>query len=381
MMEKLNDIQEFYARKTIFITGGSGFMGKVLVEKLLYRCSDIKEVMILMRSKRGKSASERVEDFANVAAFSRIMKEKPEVMKKIVPVFGDISLPNLGLNDEHFKRVIKNSEIVFHMAASLKLEATLKPNVLTNLTATKHVLDLAKEMKNLIQFVHLSTAFCCEDQEILYEKVYDFPHRPEDLIRCAEWMSEESMAAMQKTVLGSQPNTYTYTKRLAEILVRDHYGTLPVCIVRPSIVTPAFSDPLPGWVDSLNGPPGLFLAAGKGVLRSLLMDPKGTIEAIPVDACINGIVVMTQHIATTERASEIPVYNMTIHESRKMTNGQMFKLARELGIKYPCTAGLWYPDGDITQNVFIHTLKVLLFQWIPAYVIDFILLCTGQKRL
>jgi alcohol-forming fatty acyl-CoA reductase len=62
-MKKLNFVQQFYAGKTIFITGGSGFMGKVLIEKLLYSCSEVKELIILMRPKRGKSASHRVEDF------------------------------------------------------------------------------------------------------------------------------------------------------------------------------------------------------------------------------------------------------------------------------------------------------------------------------
>jgi alcohol-forming fatty acyl-CoA reductase len=139
--------------------------------------------------------------------FKRIMDEKPEMMNKIYPVWGDTTLKNFGLSDEHLKKVLDCSQIVFHLAASLKLEATLKPNVLSNLTATKNILDIAMQMKNLLQFVHLSTAFCCEDQKVLEEKVYDFPHRPEDLIRCAEWMSEKAMTSMQKDILGTQPNT------------------------------------------------------------------------------------------------------------------------------------------------------------------------------
>lgn len=59
-------IQEFYKNKTIFITGASGFMGKVLLEKMLYSCSDLKEIFILMRPKRGKTGAERVQDFANI---------------------------------------------------------------------------------------------------------------------------------------------------------------------------------------------------------------------------------------------------------------------------------------------------------------------------
>lgn len=235
--------------------------------------------------------------------FKRILNEKPEVMKKIYPVWGEISEKNLGLNEEQFFYVIKNAQIVFHFAASLKLEATLRHNVLINLTGTQNVMNLAKQMENHIQMIHLSTAFCCEDIEVLHEKVYDHPHSPLDLIRCAEWMNESAMASMQKDVLGSQPNTYTYTKRLSEILVRDEYDPekLPICIVRPSIVSPAYNEPLPGWVDSLNGPPGILLAAGKGVLRSMLIDPEGQIEGIPVDVCINGIITLAKHLATTKR--------------------------------------------------------------------------------
>lgn len=59
-------IREFFKGKSIFITGGSGFMGKVLLEKLLYSCSDVKEIFLLMRPKRGKSGEQRVAEFANV---------------------------------------------------------------------------------------------------------------------------------------------------------------------------------------------------------------------------------------------------------------------------------------------------------------------------
>ena len=66
MASKLNSVQEFYENKTIFLTGASGFMGKVLIEKLLYSCSDLKEIIILMRPKRGKSAMQRVEEFSKL---------------------------------------------------------------------------------------------------------------------------------------------------------------------------------------------------------------------------------------------------------------------------------------------------------------------------
>lgn len=76
-MESLNSVQKFYVGKTIFITGASGFMGKVLVEKLLYSCSDVKEILILMREKRGVSGRERVEGF----------KKLPVSNKNLYPCF------------------------------------------------------------------------------------------------------------------------------------------------------------------------------------------------------------------------------------------------------------------------------------------------------
>lgn len=48
-------------------------------------------------------------------------------------------------------------------------------------------------------------------------------------------------------------------------------------------------------------------AAGKGVLRSMLINPDGLIEAIPVDACINGILTLTKHVATEERYADPPL--------------------------------------------------------------------------
>lgn len=230
--------------------------------------------------------------------FQRILNEKPSVMKKITPVYGDITLPKLGLSEQHLKKVLE-ANLVLHVAASLKLEATLRPNILMNLTGTKNVIDLGKKMPNHVLMVHLSTGFCCSEEEVLDERVFDWPDKPQDLIRCAEWMNDEAMAGMQKSVLRSQPNTYTYTKRLAELLIRDEYEKgFPICIVRPSIVIPSIKEPVAGWVDSLNGPAGLMMGAAKGVIRSMLLDGKLETEAIPVDIAINGIILIAKHIAT-----------------------------------------------------------------------------------
>jgi fatty acyl-CoA reductase len=75
MAQKLNSVQEFYKDKTIFITGASGFMGKVFVEKLLYSCSDLKQLILLMRPKRGKSQAERLRAFEKLPVSVKIKSE------------------------------------------------------------------------------------------------------------------------------------------------------------------------------------------------------------------------------------------------------------------------------------------------------------------
>lgn len=76
-MSEFNSVQEFYAGKTIFITGASGFMGKVLIEKLLYSCSQVKEIIVLVRSKREKSGKQRVEEFSKLPVSLKMFIKRP----------------------------------------------------------------------------------------------------------------------------------------------------------------------------------------------------------------------------------------------------------------------------------------------------------------
>ncbi|XP_043645558.1 putative fatty acyl-CoA reductase CG5065 isoform X3 [Drosophila teissieri] len=381
MTVDLSPVQEYYKDKTIFITGASGFMGKVLLEKLLYSCHSLKEVIIICRPKRGKAPETRLEEMFKLPIFQRIKDERPEMLKKVSIYQGDVTFDQLGLSGESLKHVTENTNIVFHMAATLKLEGNLRDAIDMNLLGTRRALNVAKDMKQLEAFIHLSTAFCNCDQEVMYEKVYEFPHKPEDLMRLAEWMDVKTLDAITPDLLKPHPNTYTYSKRLAELLVRDHYESMPVIIARPSIVSPSAYEPVPGWVDNLNGPTGLMVGAGKGVIRSMLIDTRHLSEVIPVDYAINGLCVIPYQFAKmTERPTEVPVYNITCADHRKMQWGEVIEMSKEIGYRYPMEAGLWYPDGCITTNKLHHNINVLLFHWLPAYLIDFILLLLGQKR-
>ena len=62
MVNMGSSIKEFYQNATVFITGGTGFMCKVLLEKLLRSCPDISEIILLIRPKKDKNCSKRLDD-------------------------------------------------------------------------------------------------------------------------------------------------------------------------------------------------------------------------------------------------------------------------------------------------------------------------------
>ncbi|XP_020294359.1 putative fatty acyl-CoA reductase CG5065 [Pseudomyrmex gracilis] len=380
MNDSKSEIQSFYKDKTIFITGASGFMGKVLMEKLLYRCSDLDKMYILIRGKKGRTFDLRLEDIFNLPLFQRLSKEKPHMFKKVIPLNGDILSDNLGLTEEQRECLINEVHVTFHCAASLRLEAKLKDAIEMNTIGTKRVLDLAKQMKRLVCFMHLSTAFCHVDQEELGECIFDPPHDPHEIMKLVQWMDEETLDLITPKLLHPHPNCYTYSKRLAETLVANEYPNLPCCIARPAIVCPSYEEPMPGWVDNLNGPTGLLVGAGKGVIRSMYCKANYNAEVIPVDFAINALIVNAWKVATQEKMKTIPTFNLTQNNIKQITWGEVLEKGRAIIYDYPFEGQVWYPDGDIRSSKLIHNLFVFFFHIIPAYLIDFLMLILRQKR-
>ena len=52
----------FYDKKSIVITGGNGFIGTILVSKLLRSCPGLENIFLLLRKKNGCSIQTRIED-------------------------------------------------------------------------------------------------------------------------------------------------------------------------------------------------------------------------------------------------------------------------------------------------------------------------------
>lgn len=53
-------IKDFYEGKAVLITGGTGFVGKVVVEKFFRSLPNIRRMYLLVRPKRGVYIMDRV---------------------------------------------------------------------------------------------------------------------------------------------------------------------------------------------------------------------------------------------------------------------------------------------------------------------------------
>lgn len=62
-MPEESQVKTFYTGKNIFITGGTGFVGLCLIEKILRCIPDVGNIYLLLRPKKGKEISQRLEEF------------------------------------------------------------------------------------------------------------------------------------------------------------------------------------------------------------------------------------------------------------------------------------------------------------------------------
>ena len=101
------------------------------------------------------------------------------------------------------------------------------------------------------------------------EEIYDSQIKPEHLMQSIEWMNDDLTELISEKLIHPKPNTYTFTKGLAEALIMKEMEDLPCAIVRPSIIGATWREPFSGWIDNFNGPSALFPAVGTGLLRSM----------------------------------------------------------------------------------------------------------------
>ncbi|CAK1546456.1 unnamed protein product [Leptosia nina] len=377
-------IKDYYRGKTIFITGGSGFMGKVLIEKLLYSCTDLDRIYVLLRSKKGVKPEDRLAALYASECFTRLRRDKPGVFEsKVFFIAGDCSAIGLGMSEEDRTLIVNKTNIIFHVAASVRFDDSLKVAARLNLRGTKEVVELAKEIRNLEVLVHVSTSYANTNRDRIDEVVYPAHADWRDTLEVCENLDENTLKCLTPKYLGELPNTYVFTKQLAEHVVYEERGKLPIIIMRPSIVISSIQEPVPGWIENLNGPVGILIASGKGILRSVYSDPDLVADYMPVDVAIKMFIVGSwlRGSKKLEPTDDVEVYHCSTSHMKTMTIGEIIEHGKEILKEVPLDNMLWISDGGVTKSRLEYNLKVLILHLLPAILVDIILRIVGKQPM
>jgi nucleoside-diphosphate-sugar epimerase len=95
-------------------------------------------------------------------------------------------------------------------------------------------------------FTHVSTCYTnCEKRGYIQEKVYDIDEDSESLVKEIMQMSPQTQDENLHQILGRWPNTYTFTKSMAErTLKKRRMDSLPMVLLRPSIIIGSYREPM-----------------------------------------------------------------------------------------------------------------------------------------
>lgn len=240
-------ISEFFADQEIFITGGSGFIGKVLIEKLLRSLPGLKTIFVLLRPKRGKTIEQRLQDIIDTPLFDVLRAFDSSFTQKLVPVAGDVSQLQLGLSAESSERM-QNVSIIYHSAATVKFDDPLRYAVLNNTRGTREVMRFAESLRNLKVVTHVSTAYSNVYTHSVDEKIYEPLTDWEKAIEICEKLSDDELSIVTEHYIDFLPNTYIFSKNLGEQVLLSYKDKLPIILFRPSIVIGSIKEPFSGWV-------------------------------------------------------------------------------------------------------------------------------------
>merc|ERR1719400_392868 len=220
-----------------------------------------------------------------------------------------------------------------------------------NVGAVSSLISICKRMNRLRSFVHVSTAYCHCQKKHIGEVAYPPPTPPRQALSLLENLDKKILdeSNFTKMIIGDRPNTYTYTKAIAEDLVMTECEDLPVSIVRPSIVVSSWKEPVPGWVDNLNGPTGLFLIAGIGVMRTAVVIEEMLVDGVPVDTCANLTLVAAweTHKNRSNGENDIKVFNHISSNTVPLKWGEIYDIAKVYLMKNPLEGMVWFPGGQL----------------------------------
>ena len=266
-------------RPGLLLTGATGFLGGELLARLLER--DERPVYALVRAGNDDEARRRLD-----RVVESLLGPGEHRSKRVVAVAADIARPGLGIDPARRLWLAERIDRVIHCAASVSFTLGLEESRAINVDGTRHLLELAELSAShggFDCFTHVSTAYVAGDHS-------------------GEFAEEELEVGQEFR------NAYERSKFEAERVVRGRGASLPVQVLRPSIIV---GDSRTGWTPAFNVLYTPLRAFSRGAYPALPARRKSPVDVVPVDYVADAVLALagrpgtTYHLTAGERASSV----------------------------------------------------------------------------
>jgi nucleoside-diphosphate-sugar epimerase len=382
--EGLVPLQNRYAGQHILLTGATGLLAKSVLERILRDLPSVEKVHLLVRPRRSVDAAERVEwEVFRSPVFDRLRNEwqnnfHSTLSSKVVAVSGDLALRNFGLDDAAYEKLASEVTMIINCGATCSFREQLDRALEINALGARRVLQLAQDAGN-VPLVHVSTAYVYETAyEVSPERVIPDGHTLRSLQdgqaerfvldeeidrmldRCAALRSaaflkrpddlpgeegqtvpvtEEERGRWQQNLANCATieygtevsrehgwrDAYQFTKSLAEQLLERDRGSVPLSIVRPSIIEGTLSEPVAGWFDRVRMFHPIAVEYGRGHVQEFAGYEDTKIDLVPCDLVTNLVLAA----APPDDVAHFEVYQIASAQRNPVTLGEITAFLRE----------------------------------------------------
>ncbi|KAI5016016.1 hypothetical protein ZWY2020_005748 [Hordeum vulgare] len=305
-------VAQCWRDKCILITGSTGYLGKLLVEKILHVQPAVKKLYLLVRAPDAMSAGQRVLSEVTGKDSFNLLRRKYGIIgfqnfikEKVVPLAGDIMDSYLGLDNSRVDALSEELDVIINVAATTSFYERYDVALACNALGARNVCQFAKRCLNLKLFLHVSSGYVASTQNaMLLEKALQSGETLKESLGLdvevelqlienvknehAALKKIDSSAPPKKFVmrkLGLQrachfgwPNVYAFTKAIGETLIGLERGDLPVVIVRHTMVTSPYEGTFPGWIEGARTIDALIAAYNEQVLPCFIANRDDMID-------------------------------------------------------------------------------------------------------
>jgi nucleoside-diphosphate-sugar epimerase len=305
--------------KRILLTGATGFLAKVVLEKLIRTVPELEGVILLIRGGKDGDARERfLRQVAGSSIFDTLRAERGPWLdrffaERIECVTGKVTEPHFGLGAERFLDLALRTGLVINAAASVNFREPLDQALAINTLSLHQLTALARAAGSPL--VQVSTCYVngYRRGDILEDSRHPSGRNQVDVDALAARLQQKiarvrarvqarggdaEQLAQALTALGIREanrhgwnDTYTFTKWMGEQLAMQGMKGRPLTIVRPSIIESTLQDPVPGWLEGVKVADAVILAYARGRTSFFPARPEGIIDVIPADLVANGILM------------------------------------------------------------------------------------------